>query len=492
MQHQKQVILISYDQRTIARSLSLKLQLGLTGESITNPTAETSQQIFTQFARIILNVPEHSLTTLPMSAGADHDNDLHRKSIPLIIVYQSMKAFIEDNSGGKLSLSMCDLVNPSKDPQKFKRLTSFLHDFIRLHEYASPIFNEICEEFSDQKQEMELIKEELAAAEKRKNDLVAKQASRKRRENELMKNHNELKTELNNVVNQYMKNSELSNEIDKQTEEACRQVEEVERETITGKKTIEYLTEEVLSSPEELKQEMAQRKKHIEELKECLKISKQALQLKQEARDICINAEKNVPVVTEKIEVWAEVRDDILDLMDSVEENVRKLNEMQEDLALTANKKAKANEQMVEQSQMHEQLRKEHLQRTQELQANIEEITRKIAGLGKNQPEVSRENSKKQQELIAVKNAHSETVAKIINSIQDSVSKFQKLEQQFRETQKSALEKRNAVQRANDRLRAACVGRLPSDYTFSTSSLCDSENHDPLSPIAPADFNVFK
>lgn len=490
MLHQKQVVLYMYDARIIAKSLSQKLQLGLTADNIINPTAEIAQQIFSQFARIVLDVSEHSLTTLPLSADVEHDHELHRKSVPLIIVYQSMKAFIEDNSGGKLELTMCDLTTPAKTQNKFRRLASFLHDFIKLHEFASPIFSDICEEFSDQKREMEELQEKLAFTEKKKNDLVAKQASRKRRENELMNEHNKLKTDLNNVVNQYNKNSESSNDIDKQKEDAFRQIEETERETITGKKTIEHLTEEVLTSPEELKQEMIQRKKHIEELKECLIASKQNLQAKLEARDICINSEKNFPVALEKLGVWSAVRDDILDLIDSVDENHRELNELQEQLTNIVDKKTKAGELVVEKAQMHDQLRKGHLQRTQELQANIEEISRKIAGLGKNQPDVSRDIAKKRQELISVKNAHSETVAKITNSCKDALSKFQKIDTQFKETQKNSMEKRNAVQRAKDRFRAACIGRLPSDYTFSTSSINDSENCDP-SKVESTDFNVF-
>uniref|UniRef100_A0A1I7T0H5 Nuf2 domain-containing protein n=1 Tax=Caenorhabditis tropicalis TaxID=1561998 RepID=A0A1I7T0H5_9PELO len=490
MSNQMQVVLTMFDAKIVAKALSQKLQLGLTGENITNPTPEVAQNVLSQFARIILNVPEHSLSTLPLSSNCDFDHELQRKGIPVILVYLSMKAFIRDNSGGKLELTMCDLTMPAKTPNRFRKLASFLHDFIRLHEFATPFFSEICEEFSDRKLEMEEVQEELMAAEKKKNDLLAKQASRKRHENELMNDHNKLKTELNNIVQQYTKNTEITKEVDKQTEETMRQIEEVERETLTGKKTVEHLTEEVLTSPEELKQEMDTRKKHIEELKECLKVSKQSLQSRLQARDICTTAEKNLPVAVEKLQVWSDVRDDILDLIDAVDLNFRKLNELTDDLTINTDKKRNLGERLNEQSQMQEQLRREHMQRTEELQANIEEIKRKISSLGSNQPDVSRDILKKKEELIAIKNAHSETVAKLTNSSVDAMSKFSRIDAQFRETQRVSLEKRNAVHIAKSRVRNACIGRLTSDYTFSTSSMIDSENCDPLSPVE-SDFSVF-
>ena len=94
-----------------------------------------------------------------------------------------------------------------------------------------------------------------------------------------------------------------------------------------------------------------------------------------EARDICANADKNVPVIEQKIQAWAEEREDILDLMDEVDENLRKLSEMEEQLTFTTDKKSNHGKRMIEQAEMHEQLRREHLQRSEELNKNIEEIT---------------------------------------------------------------------------------------------------------------------
>ena len=167
-------------------------------------------------------------------------------------------------------MTMCDLVTPGKNPQRFRKLSSFLADFIKLDEIAAPIFNEISEEFSDQKVEMEALQEEIVAAEKRKDELVARQSQRRRRENELMDDHNKKKSELAGIINQYTEIGVKTEELEKQKNELIRQIEETEKEIITAKKTVELLNEEVLASPEELRQEMAERKKQIEDLKESI------------------------------------------------------------------------------------------------------------------------------------------------------------------------------------------------------------------------------
>ncbi|EFO86894.1 CRE-HIM-10 protein [Caenorhabditis remanei] len=491
MSNAKSVVLVMFDPRKISTTLNQKLQVGVTPDNILNPTAEIVQQIYLNFVRVVINISENSLHTLPLNADSDFDQELHKKSIPLAIVYQSMKAFIKDNSGGKLDLTMCDLVTPGKNPQRFRKLSSFLADFIKLDEIAAPIFNEISEEFSDQKVEMEALQEEIVAAEKRKDELVARQSQRRRRENELMDDHNKKKSELAGIINQYTEIGVKTEELEKQKNELIRQIEETEKESITAKKTVELLNEEVLASPEELRQEMTERKKQIEDLKESIITAKQALQDKLEARDICANADKNVPVIEQKIQAWAEEREDILDLMDEVDENLRKLSEMEEQLTFTTDKKSNHGKRMIEQAEMHEQLRREHLQRSEELNKNIEEITGQIAALGKNQPSVSRDIEEKRQELLALKNAYSEQLAKYRNSSRDSFNKFRKINALFNEVQRVSLEKKNAMDRAKNRLQNMLIGRLPSDYTFSTSSINDSENCDPISPIE-SDFSVFK
>lgn len=57
---------------------------------ITRFQAEIAQQIFANFVRLVLNVSESSLTTLPLSANCDYDPELHKKSIPIIILFQCM------------------------------------------------------------------------------------------------------------------------------------------------------------------------------------------------------------------------------------------------------------------------------------------------------------------------------------------------------------------------------------------------------------------
>ncbi|CAO4369075.1 unnamed protein product [Caenorhabditis nigoni] len=490
MSNAKSVILIQYDTRLIAKVLQQKLGLGLTADSILNPDAEVAQSIFSNFIRYILNVSEQSLLTLPLSADSGHDPELHKKTIPLVIIYQCMKAFIVDNSDRKLELTMCDLVTPEKQPNRFRRLTSFLVDFIKLHEMSAPIFNEISDEFSEQKQEMERMQDEIIQAEKRKNDLISKQSLRKRRENELMNEHSKIKSELAGVVSQYTDVLERTEEIEKQEKELIQQIEEIEREIMTAKKTVEHLTEEVLASPEELKQEMANRKKQIEELKESLVASRQTLKSKLEARNICANAEKNVPLINQRIQAWSEVREDILDMMDEVEEKLRKLNEIQEQLAFAADKKTSSEKRMIEQTEMHEQLRREHLQRSEKLSKNIDEIARQIAALGTSQPDVSRDIENKRQELLAAKNAHSEKMALINNAQKDALAKHRKIDDHFKETLRVAVEKRNAMERIKNRVSNAYTGRLPSDYTFSASSINESENCDPQSPVFE-NFSVF-
>uniref|UniRef100_A0A8R1DZX0 Kinetochore protein Nuf2 N-terminal domain-containing protein n=1 Tax=Caenorhabditis japonica TaxID=281687 RepID=A0A8R1DZX0_CAEJA len=82
------VLLTILDMRTILRVLNGKLHLGLTQDNILTPTAEVAQQVFYNFVRYVLSVPESSLTTLPLTADVDVDNEMNRKSIPLVIVYQ--------------------------------------------------------------------------------------------------------------------------------------------------------------------------------------------------------------------------------------------------------------------------------------------------------------------------------------------------------------------------------------------------------------------
>lgn len=467
--------------------------MGLVADDIIKPTAEIAQQIFANFVRLVLNVSESSLTTLPLSANCDYDPELHKKSIPIIILFQCMKAFIKDNSGNKLDLTMCDLVTPAKHEHRFRKLTSFLVDFLKLHELATPAFNEISEEFSDRKFEMEKIREELLEAEKKKNDLLAKQSIRKRHEHELINEQSNAKAELKNVVNEYTETRQINEELDKQKEEAILHIQALEKEMLTGKKTIEHLNEEVLTSPEQLKQEMEERKRHIEELRDCLESSKKGLQAKLEAREICINSEKNVPVIIEKIHQWTEVREVIIDLIDVESENLRKLKEMEEQLDFMMKEMETAQKRLVEQSETHEQLRIEHTQKSEERQRRIEEITEQIANLKTSQPDVSQEIAKKKQELLALKNAHSETISQITNSCQDAVAKFAKLNAMFKETQKVAFEKNTAAAREMERLKSSLTGRLLSDYTFGSSTIDAGENTENCDP-QPNDssFSVFK
>lgn len=492
MNNGKQANLLNHDLKTIVSKLNQTLHVGLSADNIQNPTSEIALSVFMNFVRLFMNVADHSLTTLPLSATSEFDPELHKRSVQQTIIYQSMKAFLADNSGKQLDLAMCDLVTPAKKQGRFKKILSFLVDFIKLHEMASPGFNEISEEFSEQKHEQEMLQEEIAAAEKKKHELLSRQNLRKRRENELMDEHSKVKNELNGVVNQYTDILAMTENINKQEADLRLQIVDLDRETMTATKTIEHLTEEVLESPEQLRNEMSERKKQIEELKDCLTVSSGTLKEKKEARDICANSEKNLPVMHQRIQCWKEIREDILDLIDEMEEKDRKLAEMQEQLTFTTDKKNTSEKRMIEQAEMHEQLRKEHLQRCEKLNKNIEDILGQITALGKNQPDVSRDIEIKRRELIAAKNAHSERLSRIMNSAKDSFAEFHKIDAHFKETKRVADEKRCAMDRAKSRLCNSFKSRLPSDYTFSASSINETlENCDPQSDVFE-DFSVFK
>ncbi|CAI2348141.1 unnamed protein product [Caenorhabditis sp. 36 PRJEB53466] len=492
MEKSKSVGLIMYDTRMIVKWLNSKLHLGLTPDNILNPTAEVARDVYYNFVVQILNVPEHSLGTLPVSVDCDHDIEMHRKSIPLIILYQCMKAFIIDDSGKKLDLTMCDLVAPAKVPQRFRKLTSFLVDFMRLHEIADPLFKEVSEEFSDRKVQMEQLQQELLAEEKRKNGLLSQQSQRKRREHELINEHNIVKGQLNDIVAEYTANNAKIEEIGKQHDEALQQIDRLESEIISGKKMIEHLNGEILSSPQELADEIEKRKKQIEELRDCLKQSKASQQAMAEAIDICINAAKNVPAIVDKVNMWSAMKKEIIELQDNVHSNLRKLTDLEEELKFSTEKRNKVHERMIEQAEMQKQLREEHLQRNEMLKKNIEAITEQIIAMGKHQPNVSKEIEKKKQELLALKNIHSELVAKTMQECRELKTKYEYLFELFEETQKVSLEKRTAGERAKSRVKSALVGRLPTDYTFNTTSILeDGENLSPVT-LSEQNFNVFK
>uniref|UniRef100_A0A8R1DEU4 Kinetochore protein Nuf2 N-terminal domain-containing protein n=1 Tax=Caenorhabditis japonica TaxID=281687 RepID=A0A8R1DEU4_CAEJA len=486
------VLLTILDMRTILRVLNGKLHLGLTQENILTPTAEVAQQVFYNFVRYVLSVPESSLTTLPLTADVDVDNEMNRKSIPLVIVYQCMKAFIKDNTGGKLDLTMCDFVTPAKIQNRFKKLTSFLADFIRLHDMAMPLWNEISDEFGYRKHELESLQSEVMAVEKRKDDLLAQQSLRKRREHELINEHNKVKSELNKIIGQYNSNKSAAEERSKQKEEAIELIEKVENDVISGKKMVEHLSGEVLSSPEELKAEMEARRKQIEELRDCLRHSKKTLQNKEEALKICAEAEKNVPVLIDKINSWSELQEEIAELIDVINDNMRKLAELEENLQLTIEKKKKVGERMDEQAKLQTQLRRQHFQRNEDLQHKIEEITAEISALGKNQPDVSRDIERKRQELLLVKNALSEDIAELTNWCHESMSKFRKVQELFGETHRIALEKQTAGKRAKHRVRNAIFGPLPTEYTFDYTKTLSMDENDVGGNGSSVDFKVFK
>lgn len=295
-----------------------------------------------------------------------------------VLVPVFRKAFIKDHSGDKLDLTMCDFVNPQRISGRFKKITSFLADYIRFHENAQPVFNEISEEFSYQRQEEEQLSEELQEEKKRKEMLISQQDLRKRKENELYSEHIKLNEELTTLMGTCDEKKACVASLFTEKVATEEKTAAVESEILSSKKMVDHLKEEILSSPEELKREMAARKKQIEELKECLAGSKLALAERMEAIEICANAEKNVPAIQEKINQFVMMKDEIIELMDAMNEDNRKLNDLEDELKFTEEKKLKTRELMVDSAQLHEQVRKEHLQRNEQLNEKIKEITKLV------------------------------------------------------------------------------------------------------------------
>ncbi|KAJ1354584.1 hypothetical protein KIN20_011569 [Parelaphostrongylus tenuis] len=170
--------------RSIVDALTC-LNVDINVEDVVHPKADRIQLIYNAFCTQILGVPEKSLSELPFDCNCNSETaELHQRSIPLTLLFTTMRCFTTDFGDESCDFTMCDLLNPQ--PKRTRRLLSLLADFTNFNMKASHIFEKTVAEYDEARQAVNAAQERVRLAEERRNALRSGLDLRKRKENEVL------------------------------------------------------------------------------------------------------------------------------------------------------------------------------------------------------------------------------------------------------------------------------------------------------------------
>ncbi|CAD6195314.1 unnamed protein product [Caenorhabditis auriculariae] len=376
------------DIQTIVNHLAF-LEVDVCADDIKNPRPQKVQIIFRAFCIKVFEIEESKLTHLPLTLElpSGFDPELHARSSPLAILYAILSCLM-DFSGGKLSITMCDLINP--EPRQIRQLMSLLADFSIFLGTANEVFRTTSSEFENQRVELENKTEKIQQLEQRKQEMLFEREATKRREHELLSKRDE-------------KNQTQS----------------------------ERLSSEIVSSPERVTREMRENKLKIKETSENRNTARNELEHLRQCGDrfkVFENAmelmEKDIKVVCGEKEELKSLREEREVFEHEHSETLRQLDQ----LKLTN----KASEATAEDArEAHKAAFASHEQRKEDLQHRAHDLKNEIQSMNSKQPAISSETEKKRRELHAMKNEKSRVTRAVHEEISEYVNKSEIFAQKY-------------------------------------------------------------
>ncbi|CAB3401346.1 unnamed protein product [Caenorhabditis bovis] len=359
-----------YDPRKIAEILSSKLNLSLTSANIMDANPDTIQVIYYNMAHFGLGINENALNQLPLDVNRDFEEGLHQRSIPLIILYNSMAAFIRDITAGKIVLNICDLIRPAADIPRLKAILSIFCDYLIVNEKIKPMIEEVFSEVNEKKENLVELQEKVRNTETRRNKLQAEATARKRRENE-----------------------------------------------------------EIISSPDTIRDEIQSKKEEIQAMKSDLNNVQLSVTEKRHDLQISENAAVRIEWLSSKMRELLVEKNQIILQSQTVNEIERALEELSQQFDFAVKQNESAKKQETEQAEAHRQLRTVHEERTKTISENIQRIKIEIEKFRNETPVSSSKACAKREKLTKIRNQASEKKYEAFQTAEDLVNQFKKLVQ---------------------------------------------------------------
>ncbi|WKX98505.1 hypothetical protein Q1695_013861 [Nippostrongylus brasiliensis] len=430
---------IVLDPRSIVEALTC-LKVDISAEDIVHPTAARVQAIYFAYCTEILEIPERSLSELPFECQLSPDvAERHQKSVPLVLLFSTLRSFVMDIGDGKVDFSMCDLINPTA--KRTRKLFSLLADYVNYYKTAARVFEKTSSEYSEARIAIEQGQEQIRLAEERKSALLAEKDSRKRKENALLAEYNKKNSVFNDVVKEAETHEARRDATLKSIEKAKEDVATAAAETNSLKSQIAYLSNGVVTSPDRVRRDIEEQRAIIKDLQEKCAAERQRIRENDESM-----------VIIEQISRLIDERfvhlDKLLGLKAQVDIAEHDATEAKA-LVIEASKHKTQTEEALKrvvitgenEAKNHSRAVELYRNRLVELKRKKEELTSETSALRDKTPSVYRESTQLQKEIVRLRNERTADAeearahcAELLRRFNDLLQKYDLEEQRYNTT----------------------------------------------------------